>query len=482
MTTGHFKRAMGLLDATAVVVGSMIGSGIFIVSAETSQLLGAPGWLLMAWVAASLMTFTAAVCYGELAAMYPQAGGQYIFLREAYGPLFGFLYGWTLFAVIQCGTIAAVAVAFAKFLGVFLPIVSAKTILFDVGGWQFTSLQLVALMVITLLTYINCQGISTAKMIQTVFTVTKVSAVLLLIALGLFLTENWNGLPVNFGADFWKAQSTKGELLSGLPLIAIFSLAMVGPLFSSDAWNNVTFAGEEVKDAEKILPRSLMYGTLLVGLLYLVCNIVYLLILPMHGDANAPTVVGRGIQYAAEHRVGTAVAEILFGPIGAQLMAGAIMISTFGALNGCILSGPRAYYAMAKDGLFFKKASVLHPEKGVPTFGLIIQGVWAAVLTTTGTYSNLLEYVVFAALLFYILTVAALIVLRKKAPGQLRPFKVPAYPLLPILYVLFAIVVVIGQIYSSPQYSGFGLLIILSGLPAFFFWRRKIDHGKKEAH
>lgn len=481
MTTGHFKRAMGLLDATAVVVGSMIGSGIFIVSAETSQLLGAPGWLLMAWVAASLMTFAAAVCYGELAAMYPQAGGQYIFLRQAYGPLFGFLYGWTLFAVIQCGTIAAVAVAFAKFLGVFVPFVSAKTIFLEVGGWHFTSQQLVALMVITLLTYINCQGISTAKMIQTIFTVTKVSAVLLLIACGLLLSSNWNGLPVNFGADFWKAQNIKGELLTGLPLIAIFSLAMVGPLFSSDAWNNVTFAGEEVKDAEKTLPRSLMYGTLLVGLLYLVSNIVYLLILPMHGDPNATNVVGRGIQYAAERRVGTAVAEILFGPIGAQLMAGAIMISTFGALNGCILSGPRAYYAMAKDGLFFKAAAVLHPEKGVPTFGLIIQGVWAAVLTTTGSYSNLLEYVVFAALLFYILTVAALIVLRKTAPGQIRPFKVPAYPLLPILYVLFASVVVVGQIYSSPQYSGFGLLIILSGLPAYFFWRRKIVVGKKEA-
>ncbi len=481
MTTGHFKRAMGLLDATAVVVGSMIGSGIFIVSAETSRLLGAPGWLLMAWIAGSLMTFTAAVCYGELAAMYPQAGGQYIFLRQAYGPLFGFLYGWTLFAVIQCGTIAAVGVAFAKFLGVFLPFVSAKTIFLEVGGWHFTSLQLVALLVIALLTYINCQGISTAKMIQTVFTVTKVSAVFLLIALGLILTANWNGLPVNFGQDFWQAQNIKGEALSGFPLIAIFSLAMVGPLFSSDAWNNVTFAGEEVKDAEKVLPRSLMIGTLLVGLLYVVSNIVYLLILPLHGDANAANVVGRGIQYASEDRVGTAIAQILFGPSGAQIMAGAIMISTFGALNGCILSGPRAYYAMAKDGLFFKAASVLHPEKGVPTFGLIIQGVWAAVLTTTGTYSNLLEYVVFAALLFYILTVMALIILRKKAPGQFRPFKVPLYPLLPILYVLFASVVVIGQIYSSPQYSGFGLLIILSGLPAYFFWRRKIVVGKNDA-
>jgi basic amino acid/polyamine antiporter, APA family len=481
MTTGHFKRAMGLLDATAVVVGSMIGSGIFIVSAETSRLLGSPGWLLMGWVAASLLTFSAAVCYGELAAMYPQAGGQYIFLRQAYGPLYGFLYGWTLFAVIQCGTIAAVAVAFAKFLGVFLPFVSAKMVFVEIGSWHFTSLQLVALLVISLLTYINCQGISTAKMIQTVFTVSKVSAVLLLIALGLILTSNWHGLPVNFGADMWKAQDLKGNVLTGFPLIAIFSLAMVGPLFSSDAWNNVTFAGEEVKDAEKTLPRSLMNGTLLVGLLYFVSNIVYLLILPMHGDPNAADVVGKGIQYAAEDRVGTAVAQILFGQYGAQIMAAAIMVSTFGALNGCILSGPRAYYAMAKDGLFFKAAAVLHPEKGVPTFGLIIQGVWAAILTTTGTYSNLLEYVVFAAMLFYILTVAALILLRKKEPTRERPFKVPAYPFLPLFYVVFAIVIMIGQIYASPQYSGFGLLIILSGLPAYLLWRRKIIPGNKEA-
>lgn len=481
MTTGHFKRAMGLLDATAVVVGSMIGSGIFIVSAETARLLGAPGWLMLAWIAASLMTFSAAVCYGELAAMYPQAGGQYIFLRQAYGPLYGFLYGWTLFAVIQCGTIAAVAVAFAKFLGVFLPFVSAQTVFFEIGSWHFTSLQVVALAVIALLTYINCQGISTAKMIQTVFTVSKVSAVLLLIALGLIFASNWSGLSVNFGPTFWQAQSLDGKLLTGFSLISVFSLAMVGPLFSSDAWNNVTFAGEEVKDAEKTLPRSLMYGTLLVGLLYLVCNVIYLLILPLHGDAQSASVVGRGIQYASEDRVGTAIAQILFGHYGSKIMAAAIMISTFGALNGCILSGPRAYYAMSKDGLFFKAASELHPQKGVPTFGLIIQGVWAAVLTTTGTYSNLLEYVVFAALLFYILTVAALFVLRKREPNKERPFKVPAYPLLPILYVLFAIVVMIGQICASPKYSGFGLLIILSGLPAYFFWRRKIVSGNIEA-
>lgn len=488
MTTGHFKREIGLLDATAVVVGSMIGSGIFIVSAETSRLLGAPGWLLMAWIAASLMTFSAAVCYGELAAMYPQAGGQYIFLRQAYGPLFGFLYGWTLFAVIQCGTIAAVAVAFAKFLGVFVPFVSAKTILLEVGGWHFTALQMVALLVIALLTYINCQGVSTAKKIQTVFTVTKVTAVFLLIACGLCMAGAWQGISHNFGADFWSAQNVKGEALTGLPLVAVFSLAMVGPLFSSDAWNNVTFAGEEVKNAEKVLPRSLMYGTLLVGLLYALCNVVYLLVLPLHGSSDpgaggdiVSSLIGRGIQYAAEDRVGTAVAQMLFGPSGAQIMAGAIMISTFGALNGCILSGPRAYYAMAKDGLFFKAASILHVEKGVPTFGLIIQGVWAAILTTTGTYSNLLEYVVFAAVLFYILTVAALMVLRKKEPTRERPFKVPAYPLLPVVYVLFASVVMIGQIYSSPQYSGFGLLIILSGLPAYLFWRRKISVGTDKA-
>jgi len=474
MSSGHFTRAMSLLDSTAIVVGSMIGSGIFIVSAETSRQLGAPGWLLISWIAACLLTVIAAVCYSELSSMYPQAGGQYIFLRQAYGPLAGFLYGWTLFAVIQCGTIAAVAVAFAKFLGVFVPFVSMSNILVQFGGWKFTALQMVALVVIGVLTAINCRGIKTAKLIQTTFTVTKVSAIALLIVLGGLALNSHHGQAVNFGADFWNARDLKGEVLSGWQLIAVLALAMVGPLFASDAWNNITFAGEEVINAEKTLPRSLIYGTLLVGTLYLLTNLVYLLILPMHGQATDPTVVGRGIQFAAEDRVGTAVAEIIFGPVGEQIMAIAIMISTFGALNGVILSGPRAYYAMAKDGLFFKAAAVIDAKTSVPVFGLIIQGIWAGILTTTGTYSNLLEYVVFAALLFYVLTVAAILVLRRKEPNLHRPFKVPGYPYLPLFYIIAASTIMVGQICMSWKFSGASLLIILSGYPAYLFWHRKM--------
>jgi APA family basic amino acid/polyamine antiporter len=301
-----------------------------------------------------------------------------------------------------------------------------------------------------------------------------VSAIALLIVIGGLALNNHHGQAVNFNGDFWRACDIKGGLLSGWQLIAVLALAMVGPLFASDAWNNITFAGEEVIDAEKTLPRSLMYGTLLVGALYFLSNIVYLLVLPMHGQAADPTVLGRGIQFAAEDRVGTAVAETLFGPIGEQIMAVAIMISTFGALNGLILSGPRAYYAMAKDGLFFKAAGVIDAKTSVPVFGLIIQGVWAGILTTTGTYSNLLEYVVFAALLFYVLTVRALIVLRRKEPNLARPFKVPGYPYLPLFYIIAASIIMIGQIYMSWKFSGASLLIILSGYPAYLFWHRKM--------
>jgi APA family basic amino acid/polyamine antiporter len=469
---------MGLLDSTAIVVGSMIGSGIFIVSAETSRQLGSPGWMLVAWIAAGVLTMIAAICYSELASMYPHAGGQYIFLREAYGKLAGFLYGWTLFMVIQSGTIAAVAVGFGKFLGVFIPYISMKTVFLQVGEWKFTALQLVALLVIALLTAVNCQGIKTGKMIQTTFTVTKVSALFILVVLGALSFGKFHGLDANFGANFWHPQDLTGNPLSGLKLTAVLALAMVGPLFASDAWNNITFAGEEVKNAEKTLPRSLMLGTLTIGLLYTLTNVIYLLLLPLHGVQGDPTVVGRGIQFAAEDRVGTAAAEIIFGPVGQQIMAVAIMISTFGCMNGLILSGPRAYYAMAKDGLFFKGAGELNVNTNVPIFGLILQGIWAAILTTTGTYSNLLEYVVFAALLFYVLTVVALFILRRRQPDIARPFKVPFYPWLPIFYLAVAVVIMIGQIYLSPRYSGGGLLIILSGLPAFFIWNRKASRGE----
>lgn len=476
---GQFKRALGLVDSSAVVVGSMIGSGIFIVSAQTARDVGCAGYLLLCWVLAGILTLAAALCYSELAAMFPQAGGQYVFLRRTYGPIAGFLYGWTLFGVIQSGTIAAVGVGFAKFLGVFVPAINSNNILLSIGGWHLNVLQVVAVGLIALLTAVNCRGIEAAKFIQTTFTAAKLAALAAIILLGFLAFDRFAGLQPNL-ANFWNAvDATTHQPLVGFDLVLTVGVAMVGALFSCDAWNNITFAGEEVKEPEKVLPKSLTIGTLIVVSLYLLANIVYLCLLPVTGDANAATVVGRGIQYAAEDRVGTAAAEIIFGPIGKSLMAGAIMISTFGCLNGLILAGARVYYAMARDGLFFKKAAHLDKQTGVPIFGLIVQGVWSAILATTGTYGNLLDFVVFAALLFYLLTVAAVIILRVREPNLPRPYKVIGYPIVPILYLVSAALVMAGQ-FKRPEYPGFGLLIILSGLPVYFLWRSRKTRSNAE--
>jgi basic amino acid/polyamine antiporter, APA family len=324
----HFTRAMGLLDSTAVVVGSMIGSGIFIVSAEASRLLGSPGWVLLAWLLSGILTVVGAVCYSELSAMHPEAGGQYVFLRESFGKLAAFLYGWTLFMVIQAGTIAAVGVAFAKFLGVFVPAVSKQTVFFSVGDYSFTALQLVSILVVVLLTAINCRGITAAKLIQTTFTMTKVAALGLLIVLGALSFSKFNGVQANFSSftTFFSPVDLKGNALEGMTLIGVISLAMVGPLFSSDAWNNLTFTGEEVKEPTKTLPRSLMLGTALVSLLYLLTNVVYMLLIPLKGTEGGADVISRGIQFAAEDRVGTAAAEIIFGSAGVYIMAAAIWL------------------------------------------------------------------------------------------------------------------------------------------------------------
>lgn len=476
--SGHFQRAFGLWDAVSVVVGSMIGSGIFIVSAETSQQVGSPGWLLLCWVLAGAMTISAALCYSELAALFPQAGGQYVFLRKAYGPLAGFLYGWTLFTVIQCGTIAAVGVGFAKFFGVFLPVVSEKQVLFDLGFWKLTSAQIVSVVLISLLTMVNCRGIEAAKTIQTTFTAAKVFAVGAIIVSGFLAFNHFEGIQPNL-ANFWAATNLQGQPLEGTNLLMVIGLAMVGPLFACDAWNNITFAGEEVKDAEKVLPKSLAIGTAIVVTIYLLANIVYLLLLPLHGTEAGATLVERGIQFAKEGRIGTAAAEMIFGQAGAYIMAGAIMISTFGCLNGLILSGARVYYAMAKDGVFFKRAAILDPKTNVPVFGLVIQGIWSGLLAMSGKYSDLLEYVVFAALLFYVLTVAAVILLRAKQPDLHRPYKVPGYPVLPILYLVAAVAVMAGQIYLHPVFAGAGLLIILSGVPVFAIFKKALKTVQK---
>lgn len=474
MAEGEFKRAMGLVDATAIVIGSMIGSGIFIVSADVAVRLGSPGWLLITWLLAGFLTVVAAACYGELASMMPHAGGQYVFLREAYGKRIGFLYGWTLFTVIQSGTNAAVAVAFAKFLGVFIPAISAEYKLVDLGFWNFSTQKLVGVLVIILLTAINCGGIHLGKIIQTSFTTIKVASLFLLIGIGLCLTDAHHGMATNF-TNMWQAAGADGQELSFLALMGALSAALVGPLFASDAWNNITFAGEEVKEPRKTMPKALILGTGLVTLLYILTNVVYLMVLPLHGIKDGATVLERGIQYAAQDRVGTAALQVMFGGIGEQVMAVAIMISVFGALNGLILSGPRLYYAMAKDKLFFKKAGELNANTNVPVYGLIIQGVWSAALATSGTYGQLLDFIIFAALLFYVLTVYAVVVMRKKHPDMERPFKIPLYPILPISYVVLAAALMIGQICVSPMFCGAGLAIILTGLPVYWLWTRKTE-------
>lgn len=471
---GEFKRALGLLDATAVVVGSMIGSGIFLVSAQTARDVGSPLLLLVCWALAGILTVIAALCYSELASMFPKAGGQYVFLREACGPLAGFLYGWTFFLVIQSGTIAAVGVAFATFLGVFLKQVSSTNVVLSVLNWHLTMAQLVAVIVIAFLTWLNCRGVETGKNIQTCFTVIKVGALAALIVLGFMSFDKFHGVATNFNYfGFWGSTTAAGQSLQGWPLLLAVGLAMVGPLFSCDAWNNITFAGEEVKDAERLVPKSLAFGTLLVVALYLMANVVYLLLLPLHGDPHAGTVVGRGIMYAFEDRLGTAATEVIFGDPGRYVMAAAIMISTFGCLNGLILAGARVYYAMARDGLFFKRAGILNSLTNVPVFGLVIQGVWAAILATSGTYGQLLDYIMFSTLLFYLVTVSALIILRRKRPDAERPYKVPLYPLLPIAYLVLTACVMAGQLCLRPAYSGGGLVIVFLGLPVYLLLRRK---------
>jgi len=389
---GQFHRELGLLDASAIVAGSMIGSGIFIVSSDVARTVASPGWLLLVWVLNALITILGALSYGELAAMMPRAGGQYIYLREAYSPLVGFLYGWTLFLVIQTGTIAAVAVGFAKFLGVLIPWVSAEQTLFQLGTFSFSTQRLVALSVIALLTWSNSRGLREGKIVQNIFTSAKVAALVALILLGLFVARNVEAVQINTASPW-------GEQAFSLAFVMAIGGAMVGPLFSSDAWNNVTFAAGEVKNPQRTLPLSLVGGAGLVMVLYCLTNLAYLCLLPLAGSETGGTAIERGLQYASEDRVATAAASMIFGAQAEVIMAVAIMVSTFGCMNGLILSGPRLYYAMARDKLFFAKTGRLNAA-GVPAWGLWLQMVWASLLTLSGTYGNLLDYVVFAACYF----------------------------------------------------------------------------------
>jgi basic amino acid/polyamine antiporter, APA family len=475
---GEFVKALTLTDATMLVAGSMIGSGIFIVSADIARTVGSPFWLLAAWLLTGVITLLGALAYGELAAMFPRAGGQYVFLRESMGPLVGFLYGWTLFVVIQTGTIAAVAVAFGRFLGVLWPAIGP-----DRFGWfpqldiqtpggevqvGLSPQRLIALVSIWVLTAINLRGVREGKLVQTTLTVVKTGALALLILLGLTVGRNADAIAANFSNGNFMGNVD----VTGLFVIA-FGAALVGSLFSADAWNNVTFAAAEVENPRRNLPTALVYGTGLVTILYILANVSYLSVLPFHGTQEGETVIARGIQFATQDRVGTAAAEVIFGPLGATLMAAAILISTFGCNNGLILAGARVFFAMARDGLFFKRAGQLN-ENHVPAWALYFQAIWTSLLCLTGTYGQLLDYVIFAALVFYVLTTLGLFILRRTRPDAERPYKAFGYPVLPALYiVLAATVAVILLVADKTRAQALsGLVLVLLGIPVYYLWRK----------
>lgn len=473
-----FKKELGLFDSTMLVVGSMIGSGIFIVSADMARIVGSPGWLIIAWIVTGVITLAAALCYGELAAMFPHAGGQYVYLRESWNPLTGFLYGWTLYLVIQTGTIAAVAVAFAKYTGVLIPWFSEKHILLQVGSFNISAAQLLAIISIAVLTFINAKGVKLGKLVQNIFTFTKSSALILLIILGLTLGAGSIAMKINF-SDFWSASwthikndaVTSIEPLAGFGVFIALVVALVGSLFSSDAWNNITFTAGEVKEPKRMIPLSLVFGTGIVTVLYIAANFSYLFVLPLKGNPAGLTAFERGIQFATSDRVATGAIEVFLGDSAAVLMAVLIMISTFGCNNGLILAGARVTYAMARDNLFFKRSGELN-KHGVPGAALFIQAVWASLLCLSGTYSDLLDYVVFAVLVFYILTIAGIFRLRKTKPDAERPYKTFMYPVLPVLYILMASVICIILLIYKPQYTLPGVGIVLLGIPVYFVWRK----------
>ena len=476
----EFKRGLGLYDSTMVVAGSMIGSGIYIVSAGMARQLGSPGWLLVAWVVTGLLTITAALAYGELAAMMPRAGGQYVYLREAYSPLWGFLYGWTLFMVIQTGTIAAVAVAFARFGGLLMPGLAEDQYLIAPihlsAGYaiSLSTAQLLAIALIALLTWTNTRGLEYGKLIQNVFTTTKTGVLIALILVGLVVGLTSDAASANFG-DMWSPRGAE-EIAPGLSLLTAFGIfvalcvSQTGSLFSADAWNNITFTAGEVKDPHRNVPLSLAFGTIIVITLYVLANVAYLAVLPLEAIQNAPA-----------DRVATSMLGAIVPGAAVGLMAVAIMISTFGCNNGLILAGARAYYAMAKDRLFFERAGTLNAAR-VPAWGLVFQGIWASVLvlprtynTATGQYGNLygnlLDYVVSAALLFYILTIAGVFRLRRTRPDAPRPYRAFGYPVLPALYIVGAAAILLVLLIYRPATTWPGFLIVLLGLPVFAMLR-----------
>ncbi len=475
-----FKKNINLFAAITLVVGSMIGSGIFIVSADIARTLGSPFYLILTWVITGVLTIIAALSYGELASMMPKAGGQYVYLKEAFNPMIGFLYGWTLFLVIQTGTIAAVAVAFAKFTGVIVPVLNENNILLEVYSFKISAAQLLAIASIAILTFINYRGVKNGKVLQVSFTIAKVIALAGLIILGFIIASRNSFWTLNF-SDLWTATTTivnKNDLsitiheISGLAIFSAIGVAMVGSIFSSDAWNNVTFIAGEIKNPKRNIPLSLFWGVLIVTIIYILANVAYLCLLPIKGSPEAIDIVGRGIQFSTSDRVGVAAAFRIFGDSAAIIMAVLIMISTFGCNNGLILSGARVYYAMAIDGLFFKKVAKMN-KFSVPGVALIFQGIWASLLCLSGKYGDLLDYVVFAVLLFYILTIIGLFILRKKKPNAERPYKAWGYPILPALYIVFATAICINLLINKPNYTWPGIIIVLIGIPVYFITKRR---------
>ncbi len=463
----HLKRELGLLDGTMLVVGSMIGSGIFIVSADMVRNVGSAGWLILIWVLSGIMTMIAAVSYGELSAMFPKAGGQYVYLKEAYNKLIAFLYGWSFFAVIQTGTIAAVGVAFAKFAAYLFPSAGPDNILWEIGSFQLNAAQLVSIATIILLTYINSRGVKNGKYIQTIFTITKIASIGGLILFGFILAFNaelwnlnwsdaWNAQQWNKGTESWTA-------IGGGVLLSAIAASMVGSLFSSDAWTGVTFIYGEIRNPQKNVGLSLFYGTLIVTIIYIATNIMYLAVLPVNE-----------IAFAEQDRVAVAAAQPIFGSIGTYVIAIMIMIATFGCNNGLILAGARVYYTMAKDGLFFKSAGRLN-SASVPGWGLWFQCIWTSVLCLTGKYGDLLDYVMIIVVIFYILTIYGIFILRKKMPNAERPYKAFGYPVIPMIYIILAIIFCIMLLKDRTSTCGWGVAIMLAGIPVYYLTKSKAE-------
>ena len=450
-----FKQSLTLMDATMIVAGSMIGSGIFIVSADITRNVGSAGWLIAVWLITGFMTITAAVSYGELSGMYPKAGGQYVYLKEAFNPLIAFLYGWSFFAIIQTATIAAVGVAFAKFLAYLVPSVSEDLVAFDLGFLKISPAQLVAIVLILFLTYVNTRGIKSGKLIQTTFTVTKLASLFGLIVFGLimFKPEVWNA---NW-TDAWNLHTLgTTESLTIAAALGAIAASMVGSIFSSDAWNNVTFIAGEIKNPKRNIGLALFLGTLIVTIIYVATNVMYTAVLPLDGIASVD-----------KDRVAVAASNAIFGNVGTIIIALMIMVSTFGCNNGLILAGARVYYTMAKDGLFFKPAGELN-KYFVPQWALWVQGIIACLWSISGRYGQLLDMISFVVVIFYVMTIMGIFILRRKRPDIERPYKAFGYPILPAIYIVMGIAFCILLIIYKPQFTWPGLIITLIGIPLYY--------------